>query len=118
MALAHSVAAADHAELNRRAAGAVNTIPDPLRHLAQVVMAGDTFAPRIGNADNGAPEILRGKAHGFIGRAVILVAQPFQNMFAAGHHLFLLNFKSMQNFPDPLNRETPAVSCFAFLPTL
>ena len=65
MAVGHAVAAADHAELDGRAAGAVNAVLDPLGHLPQVIVAGDTLAPRVGDANDRPLQVLRGKAHGF-----------------------------------------------------
>ena len=83
MSLTHAVAAADHAELNGGAAGPVDAVLHPLGNLTQVVVTGNAFAPCVGNADDGALQVLGGKAHGFVGCSVILVAQTLQNMFAA-----------------------------------
>ena len=85
MSLAHAVAAADHAELNGGAASPVDAVLHPLSDLTQVVVAGNTFAPRVGDADDGPLQIIGGKAHGLVGGAVVLVAQALQNMFTAVH---------------------------------
>ena len=39
----------------------------------------------VGIAVDGALQVLGGKAHGFVGGAVVLVAQALQNMFTAVH---------------------------------
>ena len=83
VALTHAVAAADDAELDGRAACAVDAVLDALRDLTQVVVAGHALAPGVRDADERTLEILGGKAHGFVGCTVILVAQALQNMFAA-----------------------------------
>ena len=85
MSLTHAVAAADHAELNGGAAGPVDAVLHPLGNLTQVVVTGNAFAPCVGNADDGALQVLGGKAHGLVGGAVVLVAQALQNMFTAVH---------------------------------
>ena len=83
VALTHAVTAADDAELDGRAACAVDAVLDALRDLTQVVVAGHALAPGVRDADERTLEILGGKAHGFVGCPVILVAQTLQNMFAA-----------------------------------
>ena len=85
MSLAHAVTAADHAELNGGTAGPVDAVLHPLGDLTQVVVTGNAFAPCVGNADDGALQVLGGKAHGLVGGAVVLVAQALQNMFTAVH---------------------------------
>ena len=81
MSLTHAVAAADHAELNGSAAGPVDAVLHPLGDLTQVVVAGNAFAPCVGDADDGPLQVIGGKAHGL----VVLVAQALQNMFTAVH---------------------------------
>ena len=74
LALGDAVAAAHHAELHRRAAGPVDAGLDLLRHLAQVIVAGNALAPGVGDADEGTVlHVVRGKAHGLVGRSVVLV---------------------------------------------
>ena len=85
MALAHAVASADDAEFNGGAAGTIDAVLDPLGHLAKVEVTGNTLTPGIGNADNGAFEVIRGKAHGLECCAVVLISQSFQDMFTAFH---------------------------------
>ena len=85
VALAHTVTAADDAELDGGAAGTVDAVLHPLCHLPQVVVAGHALAPGVGDADHGTLEVLGGKAHGLERGAVILIAQSFQNVFAAFH---------------------------------
>ena len=108
MSLPHAVAAADDAELNGRAACAVDAVLDALRDLTQVVVAGHALAPGVRDADERALEILGGEAHGLVGGAVILVSQTSQNVFTAIHICFLLIIQSLLVFF--FTKETPAVS--------
>ena len=85
VALTHTVTAADHAKLNGRAACAVNAVLDALRDLTQIIVAGNALAPCVCDTDEGALQILRRKAHGFVCRTIILITQTLQNMFTAKH---------------------------------
>ena len=52
-------------ELERRAAGGADAFTDPVRHLAQVVVARADLDPGVGDADERAGQILVGQARGF-----------------------------------------------------
>ena len=106
--LTHAVAAADDAELDGRAACAVDAVLDALRDLTQVVVAGHALAPGVRDANERTLEILGGEAHGFVCCTVILVSQTSQNVFTAIHVCFLLIIQSLLVFF--FTKETPAVS--------
>ena len=106
--LTHAVAAADDAELDGRAACAVDAVLDALRDLTQVVVTRNALAPCVCDADERTLEILGGEAHGLVGGAVILVSQTSQNVFTAIHICFLLIIQSLLVFF--FTKETPAVS--------
>ena len=89
VALAHAVAAADDAELDRGTAGPVDAVLHPLGHLPQVIVAGDALAPRIGNANDRPFQILRGKSHGLQRGPVILIAKALQDFFTTLHKFLL-----------------------------
>ena len=61
-----AVAAGDYAELNRRAARAVDAVLDLLGQLAQVDVAGDHLVIGVGDADNGPAHVVVRVAAGLV----------------------------------------------------
>jgi hypothetical protein len=61
-AISNTVAAADYTKFHCVAAGAINALFYEIRYLTQVEMSRDNVTECIGDADNGAAEIIVVKA--------------------------------------------------------